>query len=219
MAHLDQYRANEHESPFIWLEDCDLKVAVRSIVEAWAARFELTTGRTESNFSPNDFGVLEPYLAEAILIEHGADFVFSKWGAALDIVCGGARLADRLSALPQPSRSHLRRVCVRAAATRMPAISRATWALDGEIWRCAIMALPTRGDDFSVKRLLVALLYAPYPFVADGNIPEGFGWPPSVPRGSVHVLANGLPVLPRRTSPLRGIALALRRLLSANAMR
>ncbi|WP_206521944.1 MULTISPECIES: hypothetical protein, partial [unclassified Mesorhizobium] len=118
MTHLDQYRADRHQAPFVRLEDRDLKVAARCIVEAWVARFGQVAGRTESSLLPNEFGVLEPYLAEVLVVEHGADFVFSKWGAALDIVCGGAHLADRLSAFPQPSRSHLRRVCVRAAATR-----------------------------------------------------------------------------------------------------
>ena len=188
MVYPQQSHVDPSDMPFVRLEDSDLKTASRLIVHAWASSIDWAAGPPNSRLLRREIGLLEPYLAEAVVADHGADFVFSQWGGALDILCGGARCGHRLSAFPQPSRSHLRRVFVRAAATRMPAATCETWAIDGDIWRCQIMALPTEGDDFSVKQLLVALLFAPHPIVADNTVLGGFGWPAASLTGSVHGL-------------------------------
>ena len=220
MTNLDRYRSDRHRQSAMWLEDFDLKAAVRCIVAAWFARFERAGGQMHNSLAPQEFGMLEPYLAEATVVDHGADFAFSTWGAALGTLCGGSHFGDRLSSLPQPSRSHLRRVCVRAAASRSPAMSRATWALDGEIWRCVLLALPTGGDDLSVKHVLLALLFAPHPAFADEAAPEGFGWPPAILKGSVHGIGGSETANPPHPkSTLRMAALAFRRLLTGNVMR
>ncbi len=185
MVYPPQFHADP-KVPFVRLDDSDLKPASRFIMHTWASSFDWAAGRTNRALLPHEFGLLEPYLAEAAVADHGADFVFSQWGRALDMLCGGKRCGHRLSAFPQPSRSHLRRVSVRAAATRMPAVSRETWALEGNIWRCRIMALPTDGNDFSVTRLLLALLFAPHPIVAHSAVPEGNGSPAATGRGNGH---------------------------------
>lgn len=141
--------------------------AAHWLVATWYERFGSDGVDADGYLEPLEFGALEPFLAEAIVLDRGADFLFSSWGAAMSLLCGGDRFGDRLSVFPQPSRAQLRRVCVRAAASKSPAMSRATWAVDGEIWQCALLALPTAGDDLSAKRLLVALLFAPHAIFAE----------------------------------------------------
>src|SRR5215510_6416838 len=145
----------EHDAPVTWLEDSDLRPAMRCLVKAWFADEPARPAMTD--LEPACFGMLEPYLAEAAVLERGGDFLFQRWGAALGVLCGGDHLGHRLSVLPQPARSHLRRVSVRAAASRSPAVSTSTWVVEGEIWRCVMLALPSGGDEFAVSRLLVAL--------------------------------------------------------------
>jgi hypothetical protein len=207
-------RHDQIQSPATWLVDEDLKAAARCLVAGWFASLRHFGGQASEILRPAAFGMLEPYLAEAAVIESGADFQFLEWGSAMSVLCGGNRLGQMLSTLPQPSRSHLRRVCVRAAASRSPALSRATWVLDGNIWRCTILALPTNGDDLTVKRLLVALLFAPHPIFASDGVPEGFGWPAAVPRGGVHGIRS-VESAARSPRPVswRTAASAVRRLL------
>ena len=110
-----------------------------------------------------DFGAFEANLAEAVVLDHGADFLFPRWGAEMGMLCGGNHRGHRLSMLPQPSRGQLRRACVRATAGRMPIVHEAVWAVRGRIWECVILALPTATRGSAVTRLLVALLFAPDP--------------------------------------------------------
>lgn len=155
------------------LRSSDLGVASRWVAAKWLDGFRRGTDGASGSVELAQFGVLEPYLAEAIVLERGADFVFAKWGAALGTLCGGDRSGHKLSALPQPSRGQLRRVCVRAAAEQLPQARHATWALDGRIWQCAMLALPTAGDELSATRLLVALFFAPHPMFAAQPVPRG----------------------------------------------
>jgi hypothetical protein len=138
------------------------------IAAKWFDRFACSSAHAELS----EFGALEPNLAEAIVIDHGADFMFPKWGTALGTLCGGNHRGHLLSALPQPSRGQLRRVCVRATATQMPEAEQATWAVDGRIWQCAMLALPTAGSELAATRLLVALLFAPHPLFANAFNPD-----------------------------------------------
>jgi hypothetical protein len=136
------------------------------VAAKWFDQFVWDADRAGGSAELAEFGAFEPNLAEAIVLDHGSDFVFPKWGAALSTLCGGDHRGHRLSALPQPSRGQLRRVCVRATAAQVPAADQATWVVDGQIWQCAMLAMPTAGDEFSVTRLLVALLFAPQPIFA-----------------------------------------------------
>ncbi|KRB34282.1 hypothetical protein ASD99_01230 [Mesorhizobium sp. Root695] len=168
MSSHDQCRA------YPWrLDRGDLRAASRWVAAKWLDGL----GRGPESASGGDelaqFGILEPYLAEAVVLERGADFMFARWGAALDALCGGDRSGHRLSALPQPSRGQLRRLCVRAAAEQLPQARHATWAFDGRIWECAMLALPTAGDELSATRLLVALFFAPHPMFAAQPLPRG----------------------------------------------
>lgn len=51
-----------------------------------------------------EFGAFEANLAEAVVHDHGADFLFLQWGAEIGMLCGGNHRGQRLPALPQPSR-------------------------------------------------------------------------------------------------------------------
>lgn len=148
------------------LDSSDLRDATRWVAATWLDRFGPRANKSTGNLELAEFGVLEPYLAEAVVRDRGADFVFTKWGAALSSLCGGDRRDHRMSVLPQPSRGQLRRICVRAVATQLPQANHATWAIDGQIWQCTMLALPTAGDELSATRLLVALLFAPHPIFA-----------------------------------------------------
>lgn len=114
-----------------------------------------------------EFGAFEANLAEVIVIDHGADFVISRWGAEIGMLCGGHQRSRCLSELPQPSRSQLRRICVRAMAARGPTAESAIWAVHGGIWECVMLALPVGGAEDGVSRLLIALLFAPHPLFDD----------------------------------------------------
>jgi hypothetical protein len=207
-------RIDQIHSLVTCLAERDVKPAIRRLIADWFVRFGGADGQADHDFTPASFGVLEPYVAQATVLEGGADFLFNEWGDAMSIVCGGNRLGHRLSVLPQPSRSHLRRVCVRATASRSPALSRAIWVLGGDIWRCTILALPMAGDDLSVRRLLVALLFVPHPILAADTVPEGFGWPAAILRGSVHRIRSAQAAPPSRRLPVwRTAASAFRRLL------
>lgn len=161
MSPLDQYQSASRR-----LRRGDLGAASRWVAAKWLDGFGRDSDGASDSVELAQFGFLEPYMAEAIVLERGVDFVFAKWGAALGALCGGDRSRHRLSALPQPSRGQLRRLCVRAAAEQLPQARHAIWAFDGQIWECAMLALPTAGDELSATRLLIALFFAPHPMFA-----------------------------------------------------
>lgn len=152
------------------LERSQLLEASMWIGSKWFERFVCGSTRSAGGADLAVFGGFEANIAEAVVIDQGADFVFPKWGAALGKVCGGDHRGHRLSSLPQPSRGQLRRVCVRATSAQVPEAEQATWVVDGRIWQCALLALPTAGNELSATRLLVALLYVPHPLFADAII-------------------------------------------------
>jgi hypothetical protein len=154
------------------LERSELLEASMWIAARWFDRFVCSSDRATDTNELVEFGAFEANLAEAVVLDQGADFVFPKWGAALGTLCGGDHRGHRLSTLPQPSRGRLRRVCVRATAAQMPEAEQATWVVDGRIWQCAMLALPTAGNELSATRLLVAVLFAPHPMFADTLIPN-----------------------------------------------
>jgi hypothetical protein len=119
-----------------------------------------------------EFGAFEANLAEVTVVDHGADFVVSRWGAEIGMLCGGNQRNRRLSELPQPSRGQLRRICVRAMTSRAPAAENVIWAVRGGIWECVMLALPTAGSEDGVSRLLIALFFAPHPLFAGPFRPE-----------------------------------------------
>jgi hypothetical protein len=161
------------------LERPELLEASTWIAVKWFDRFVCGSGRPTGSPDLAEFGAFEANIAEAVVLDQGADFVFPKWGAALGALCGGDHRGHRLSALPQPSRGQLRRVCVRATAAQVPEAEQATWVVDGRIWQCAMLALPTAGNELSATRLLVALLFAPHPIFADAVIPNPRGGRPA----------------------------------------
>ena len=142
------------------------------IAARWFDRFVSGSGRPTSIPDLAEFGALEANIAEAVVLDQGADFVFLKWGAALGELCGGDHRGHRLSAFPQPSRGQLRRVCVRATAAKVPEAKQATWVVERRIWQCAMLALPTASNELAATRLLVALLFVPDPMFADAVIPR-----------------------------------------------
>lgn len=195
------------------LGERDVRAAVRHLVAAWATKYGTLTTDDELHFQFSDQAWINPYLAEAAVIRRGDDFVLEQWGTALNRLCGGHQLGKRISTLPQPARSHLRRICVRATLSNAPALSRATWALEGMIWRCTILAVPTSGDEMSATRLLVALLYEPHPAFLNDTAPEGLGWPAAIPRAGVHAFrAPARTELPTRLPVWASITTAFRRI-------
>ena len=154
------------------LERSELLEASMWVAARWFDRFVCGSARPTGCADFPEFGALEANIAEAVVLDQGADFVFPKWGAALGTVCAGDHRGHRLSALPQPSRGQLRRVCVRATSAQVPEAEQATWVVDGRIWQCALLALPTAGNELSATRLLVALLFVPHPMFADAIIPN-----------------------------------------------
>jgi hypothetical protein len=157
---------NQRPSVLRRLERLELRAASMWVAAKWFEQFVGGDGRAGGSAKLAEFGAFEPNLAEVIVLDHGFDFVFPTWGVALNTLCGGDHRGHRLSMLPQPSRGQLRRVCVRAAAAQAPVADQATWVVDGQIWQCAMLAMPTAGDEFSATRLLVALLFAPHPIFA-----------------------------------------------------
>jgi hypothetical protein len=153
----------------------ELREASMWVAAKWFEQFVCGDDRAGGSAKLAEFGAFEPNLAEAILLDHGFDFVFPKWGAALNTLCGGDHRGHRLSVLPQPSRGQLRRICVRATTTYAPVADQAIWVVDGQIWQCATLAMPIAGDEFSVTRLLLALLFAPHPIFAASFVPCGAG--------------------------------------------
>jgi len=142
------------------------------IAAKWFDRFVCGPGCPATSTELAEFGAFEANLAEAVVLDQGADYVFSRWGAALGTICGGDHRGHRLSTLPQPSRGQLRRVCVRATAAQVPEAQQATWIVDGRIWQCAMLALPTAGNELAATRLVVALLFAPHPVFSGARIPD-----------------------------------------------
>jgi hypothetical protein len=110
-----------------------------------------------------EIGAFEANLAEAVVLDHDADFLFLRWGAEIGTLCVGDHRGHRLSALPQPSRGQLLRVCARATASPRADYGGgdlgSTWA-DG---RARFLALPTSSCWFAVTPALAALLFAPHP--------------------------------------------------------
>lgn len=119
-----------------------------------------------------EFGAFQANLAEVFVLDHGADFLVSRWGAEIGMLCGGNQRNRRLSALPQPSRSQLRRICVRAMTSRRPAAESAIWAVHGGIWECVMLALPAAGTEDGISSLLIALLFAPHPLFDHPFLPD-----------------------------------------------
>jgi hypothetical protein len=163
---------SQHQGATQRLERSELREASMWIAAKWFERFVCGSARSAEGADLAVFGGFAANIAEAVVIDQGADFVFPKWGAALSTVCGGDHRGHRLSALPQPSRGQLRRVCVRATSAQVPEAEQATWVVDGRIWQCALLALPTAGNELSATRLLVALLSVPHPLFADAIIPS-----------------------------------------------
>jgi len=203
------------------LEHADLKQAVRRLVAEWVLDDEAADFRYGAEQEPPAYTALEPYLASLAVVNNGDDFAVLRWGAALGRLSGGDPTSQMLSTLPQPMRSHLRRVCVRASAWRAPAISAATWAIEGDIWRCVLVALPTETDGHTVRRLLAAVLYAPHPLFQTAAVTEGIGWPAAIPRGSVHGIKGFKPVAEARPTAAgwRRAAQAVRRLFPTGEAR
>jgi hypothetical protein len=81
-----------------------------------------------------EFGAFEANLAEAVVLDHGADFLFLQWGAEIGVFCGGNHRGHRLSALPQPSRCPIASVCARATASHAPIMEEAIWGVHRRIW-------------------------------------------------------------------------------------
>ena len=69
---------------------------------------------------------------------------------------------DYLDELEPDDREAIDRVYAVARA-EVPEAEQATWVVDGRIWQCAMLALPTAGNELSATRLLVALLFVPHP--------------------------------------------------------
>jgi hypothetical protein len=103
----------------------ELREASMWVAAKWFEQFVSGDDRAGGSAKLTEFGAFEPNLAEAILLDHGFDFVFPKWGAALNTLCGGDHRGHRLSVLPQPSRGQLRRICVRATTTCAPVADQA----------------------------------------------------------------------------------------------
>jgi hypothetical protein len=163
---------SQHQGATQRLERSELLEASTWIASKWFERFVCGSAHSAEGTDLAVFGGFAANIAEAVVIDQGADFVFPKWGAALSTVCGGDHRGHRLSALPQPSRGQLRRVCVRATSAQVPEAEQATWVVDGRIWQCALLALPTVGNELSATRLLVALLFVPHPLFVDAIIPN-----------------------------------------------
>jgi hypothetical protein len=164
--------SNQHQPTLRKLDRFELREASMWVAEKWFEQFVRSADGAESSAEFAEFGAFEPNLAEAIVLDHGSDFVFPKWGAALNTLCGGDHRGHRLSVLPQPSRGQLCRLCVRATVAQAPAADHATWVVDGQIWQCAMLAMPTASDELSVRRLLVAVLFAPHPIFATQVVPD-----------------------------------------------
>ncbi|WJI40627.1 MULTISPECIES: hypothetical protein [Mesorhizobium] len=205
---MDDLNAVQHQAAAICLRDSDIQAATRCLVTDWFTRSNCV-GPAE-NLEPERFGLLSPYLAKAAVLENGDDFLFVRWGQAMSLLCGGDRCGDRLSTLSQPSRSHLRRVCVRALSSRSPALNRATWVLDGEVWHCTLLAMPAQSDRPSVSSLVIALIFAPHPMFADKIVPEGFGWPAAVVRGGIHKVGQSAAIMPTEPRTTRNVFQFLR---------
>jgi hypothetical protein len=144
-----------------------LQKASSWIAAKWLDRLAGNSFQGTESTELTEFGAFEANLAEAVVLDHGADFLFLQWGAEIGMLRGGDHRGHRLSTLPQPSRGQLRRVCVRATASRAPIMEEAIWRVRGRIFECAILALPTAGCEFTETRLLAALLFAPHPMFTD----------------------------------------------------
>lgn len=187
-----------HEPGIPSLDHSELKQAVRRLVAEWVLADDPADFRPGVDPEASARKALDPYLASIAVVNNGDDFAVLTWGAAMSRLSGGDRANQMLSTLPQPMRSHLRRVCVRATAWRAPAMSAATWAIEGDIWRCVLVALPTESDGHTVKKLLAAVLYAPHPLFHAAAVAEGVGWPAAIPRGAVHGIRGMAPLVEER---------------------
>jgi hypothetical protein len=137
------------------------------ITAKWLERILRNAHGADAGTGLAEFGAFQANLAEVIVLDHGADFLISRWGAEIGMLCGGNQRNRRLSTLPQPSRGQLRRICVRAMTSRAPAAENVIWAVRGGIWECVMLALPAAGTEAGVSSLLIALLFAPHPLFAD----------------------------------------------------
>jgi hypothetical protein len=141
----------------------DLRKASVWITAKWLDGIMRNAHRAAAETDLAEFGAFQANLAEVAVLDHGADFLISSWGAEIGMLCGGNQRNRRLSALPQPGRGQLRRICVRAMTSRAPVAESAIWAVRGGIWECVMLALPSAGTEDGVSNLLIALLFAPYP--------------------------------------------------------
>jgi hypothetical protein len=141
----------------------DLIKASAWITAKWLGGVLRNDHRARAGIDLAEFGAFQANLAEVNVLDHGADFLVSRWGAEIGMLCGGNQRNRRLSALPQPSRGQLRRICVRAMTSRLPVAESAIWAVRGGIWECVMLALPAAGTEDGLSSLLIALLFAPHP--------------------------------------------------------
>lgn len=141
----------------------ELQKASVWITTKWLDRIVRNVHRVAVETDLAEFGAFQANLAEVLVLDHGADFLISSWGAEIGMLCGGNQRNRRLSALPQPCCGQLRRICVRALTSRTLAAESAVWAVRGGIWDCAMLALPTAGTEDGISSLLIALLFAPHP--------------------------------------------------------
>jgi hypothetical protein len=96
---------NLRESAVRSLKRSELQDASMWIAAKWFEQFVCGCSPADGVAELAEFGALEPNLAEAIVLDQGADFVFPRWGVALSMLCGGDHRGHRLSVLPQPSPS------------------------------------------------------------------------------------------------------------------
>lgn len=153
----------------------DLIKASAWITDKWLGGIIRNDHCADAGIDLAEFGAFQANLAEVIVLDHGADFLVSRWGAEIGMLCGGNQRNRHLSALPQPSRGQLRRICVRAMTSRLPAAESAIWAVRGGIWKCVMLALPVAGTEDGLSSLLIALLFAPHqlfdsPFQPDDTV-------------------------------------------------
>jgi hypothetical protein len=81
-----------------------------------------------------EFGAFEANLAEAVVHDHGADFLFLQWGAETGMLAVVIIAGSAYPRCPSQAVGQLRRVCARATASHAPTMEEAIWGVHGRIW-------------------------------------------------------------------------------------
>lgn len=161
--------------------------ALRALLDHWLSACEGGEPPRASAISPVG---LRPWKDHLVIFEVVAEdaYVYVYYGAALAKAFGESKLGATLESLPERQRFILANEYAHVIAERLPAARRYTALFDGRNRTYERLALPLRGDDGRIDKLLVAAYEAEPATTAipapSASSPAPVASPPTLSAGS-----------------------------------